>query len=763
MPREGTIIADRYRLERKVGGGRVSATWRVQDEFTDAPCAIKLLHKSMHKHPEALTRFSLEERLARELAGAYFPERIGSGSWNAVRYIAWRWYEGESLRTLFERNPKQDAPTVQSIVQETCQALSVVHSAGYVHGDLKPENLFFADRGESDPTRQLKLLGFGVASRIGPASSVGAQARRRPGEIVGTPLYLSPDQVLGRVPKGGQADLWALAVIVYEALTGRAPFLGQDLGEVLEAILQRRAPKPSELADHLPPTLDLWWAQALEQEFSSPNEFAGALGRALAPALRSSRTQRSALLPDRVAAPIAAIASEPPAATRGPSLSGTAAGVGPDAVSATAAMAGAAGLSGPTGLSGTAAGVGPAALSAAAALGGNSAALSSTAMGVGPGAQAAPMKSIEGLKPAAKGGGTPFPGMFAPLPSPLRDLKAGLSRKTLVGITPPSSLAPAPIAAVGTASVAGAGPTRVIEGAPCRAIEVTEAPVELSLDSVSNGVEDLRRSSATMPFPRPRFLARHSAAEPDTSAEGSVEQSARAFLAGMAEQPAWRETTRSLRFVLKSPDHKPQRIAAVVVCAAAALVIFFVGRSPIAGTGTIGQTRSSLSTEPGQTAKNDSTGLTTTVRPGGPAATDPGVNPPPEESGAVDPGITAGDVVPGAPRGSDSPDEAPSIDEEIAGEPNTASPKATTPGGRAQPRDELAPGLKMPPTQKTSAPAPPRPAARPPRPAPPRPPTTGAAPRTEPGPQRAPAARPQNAPEPPATPRRSSGEFDFGI
>src|SRR6476620_1393003 len=188
MPRQGTMIADRYRLERKVGGGRVSAMWRVQDQVTDGTCAIKLLHRSMNDHPEALARFSLEDRLSRELTGEYFPERVGSGSWHSLRYIAWRWYEGECLRSLFERNPKQDVHTVYSIVQETCQALAVVHGAGYTHGDLKPENLFFAERSEKekDSSRQLKLLGFGVASRLA-RPLLGAQARRTPGQIVGTP------------------------------------------------------------------------------------------------------------------------------------------------------------------------------------------------------------------------------------------------------------------------------------------------------------------------------------------------------------------------------------------------------------------------------------------------------------------------------------------------------------------------------------------------------------------------------------------------
>ncbi|MEY2932271.1 MAG: hypothetical protein RL033_3020, partial [Pseudomonadota bacterium] len=232
-----------------------------------------------------------------ELTGDYFPERVGSGSWHSLRYIAWRWYEGECLRSLFERTPKQDVQTVYSIVQEACQALALVHGAGYTHGDLKPENLFFADLA-GDSSRQLKLLGFGVASRVA-RPLLGSQARRTPGQIVGTPLYLSPDLILGRVPRGGQADLWALAVIVYEALTGRAPFLGTELSEVLEAILERRAARPSTITN-LPATFDVWWTQALEQQFATTADFSTSLARALAPALRSSRTQRSASLPERI-------------------------------------------------------------------------------------------------------------------------------------------------------------------------------------------------------------------------------------------------------------------------------------------------------------------------------------------------------------------------------------------------------------------------------------------------------------------------------
>jgi serine/threonine-protein kinase len=290
------MVADRYRLRRKVGGGRVAASWQVFDEVSKSLGVLKLLHRSMHNHPEALRRFSLEAQIARELTGPYFAERIDSGSWQSMRYIAWRWHQGECLRSRFERNPKQDAPTVHTIVKDVCEALSVVHSAGYAHADLKPENVFFAE-GPEEPSSQLKLLGFGVAFPEEPrkGGSMRSQERRR-WHIVGTPLYMSPDMLRGDVPIGTKTDLWSLGVIVYEALTGRVPFLGNDLEETLESILTRRSPKPSAVAD-VPVTIDQWWAQATEQEFSSAREFSSALTKALEPALRSSRTQRSKLSP----------------------------------------------------------------------------------------------------------------------------------------------------------------------------------------------------------------------------------------------------------------------------------------------------------------------------------------------------------------------------------------------------------------------------------------------------------------------------------
>jgi eukaryotic-like serine/threonine-protein kinase len=767
-PREGTLIADRYRLERKVGGGRVSAVWRVHDEVTESACALKLLHRTMHTHSEALTRFSLEERLARELTGPHFPERVSSGSWEGTRYIAWRWHDGECLRALFDRNPKQDAPTVLSIVQESCKALSQVHARGYTHGDVKPENLLFADRRENERTRQLKLIGFGVASRIVlPKAALGSLGARKPGQIVGTPLYLSPDLILGRAPRGGQADLWALAVIVYEALTGRPPFLGEDLESVLQAILDRQAPRPSQLTDHLPGSIDLWWTQSLEQAFSTPGEFATALARALAPALRTSHTQRSAALPERLTAgpdspPPLAVASLGATAHGLPSLSSTSRSHGSPSLSSTAhgspSLSSTSGSTSPShgspslsstahgspSLSSTSGSTSPSHGSPSPSAPPHGSPRSSTSSGLGSTSTTSsglgavqgsahvsePLLDVPALSvdAASSSVDAPASNAFAPLPSPLRDFASTGSRKTLVGITPPASLIPR---ALGSAPAA-ASLIETIEGAPCKPIDISR--VAPNLDSGA-GADGLRRpSNPTVPFPRPRFLPRTAQAEPDGDDTGNP------------ESRSWAGTgSRTLRFVFTGSDHKPQRIAAAVVCVAAGLVIFAVGRSPVAGTGAIGPATGALAVE----------GAAPEASGSEPALTADPVEPHAQPSVAA----KASESLEELTRTSDAPmHESRTHDARLA--PDELAPGLVLPRSEPAPSSERS-GLATPPSKPSASSS-----AVTPLPAAPDAAAPGAAGSAQPPQSNARAGSnktPPRKPIPTPAPQRRPGDFDFGI
>jgi hypothetical protein len=321
---------------------------------------------------------------------------------------------------------------------------------------------------------------------------------------------------------------------------------------------------------------------------------------------------------------------------------------------------------------------------------------------------------------------------FVPFPSPLRDLGAEGARKTLVGITPPAlqqSIASALGAKPAPAPVTGAPPAargpqrgvaneRTIEGAPCKPIETTDDQAAFDFSAFDGS---RRPTNPTVPFPRPRPVPR-TATMPNPSDE--TPDIGRASWHGT--------TTRTLRVVLTSPDHKPQRVAAILVCAIAALVIFAVGRSPIAGTAGIGQTTGALSAEPNPK----------TAPSAQPMLADPG--PDLAKASGSDPGA---DV-----------DAPGTLDVE-----NGAGSRELIP----PPEDELAPGLVLPPTGRAGADGRPS-GARPPEGA-----AAAGSGKARPPVSPPPAAKPplkKAAPPPPPpsslppTPaRKNSTELDFGI
>ncbi|MET0413096.1 MAG: serine/threonine-protein kinase [Polyangiaceae bacterium] len=738
LPREGTMVADRYRLRRKVGGGRVAATWQVHDEQTKSLGVLKLLHRSMHNHPEALRRFSLEAQIARELTGPYFAERIDSGSWQSMRYIAWRWHQGECLRSRFERNPKQDAPTVHGVVKDVCEALGVVHAAGYAHADLKPENVFFAE-GPEEPSSQLKLLGFGVAFPEEPRKGGGSQRpqERRQGHIVGTPLYMSPDMLRGDVPIGSKADLWSLGVIVYEALTGRVPFLGNDLEETLEVILARQSPRPSSVAD-VPATLDHWWARVTEQQFSSAQEFSNALSKALEPALRSSRTQRSKLSPRALAAEGTLLASTDASVIRNIDSGVPAMQTEPSAVRTELHAI-------PRGdvprVEPAQARVEPTlprpertpehvrsdhSKQALEQVRAEQAAARSDA------GRSETLRAEPSRAPRTDGRSADELGAFAPLP-PLTDFLAS-SKRTLMGIKPAQlDNKPRPTQQQMTPPVK---PTDAAGVMLYRNIEISEP---------NDGIAPAN-DHHTVPFPRPPFAVPRRAAfghRLDPAGEEQVfEPTARTSSKTMEHLPAF----------LLGGDRRHQWIAAAVVCTIAASVLLLTGRSSMTDP-VIEQSQKSLTPE----GESD-------FKP--PFA-------PRDEADDRAPNVPAQAEV-----GQSSSPAAPS--------PAATSPAATSPGAQppasAIPAPPSEPGSAQAAAEPRRTPAP-RPApVEPPRAAPPAPARTAPpAPAAQPA-RAAPASEPSKArPTTPAAPRPSApattprpattgnrsggdpGEFDFGF
>ena len=172
-----------------------------------------------------------------------------------------------------------DYTATHRLVAHVARALTRAHAVGIVHRDLKPENIYLIP---DDDGEMAKVLDFGVAKY---STDWAVNSVTKTGLLVGTPLYMSPEQARGTKELDHRADLWSLAVIAYQCLTGELPFVSEGLGDLLAKIMFEPIPVPSHIVPTLPPAFDAWWARASSRDihvrFTSAKEIADTLGVAL--------------------------------------------------------------------------------------------------------------------------------------------------------------------------------------------------------------------------------------------------------------------------------------------------------------------------------------------------------------------------------------------------------------------------------------------------------------------------------------------------
>jgi hypothetical protein len=188
--------------------------------------------------------------------------------------------EGETLQQRIKRLGQLEPRDLVRIVTHIARAVGRAHEAGVVHRDLKPENVFLV---ANDDEEIAKVLDFGVA-KIDPTKLGSQSSSTRTGSLLGTPFYMSPEQVLGNKEVDSRSDLWSLAVIAFEALTGKRPFYSEGLGDLVLQITVRPLPVPSQFAP-VPMGFDAWWERATARDpgarFESAKELADSLREAL--------------------------------------------------------------------------------------------------------------------------------------------------------------------------------------------------------------------------------------------------------------------------------------------------------------------------------------------------------------------------------------------------------------------------------------------------------------------------------------------------
>lgn len=274
---ENLVVADRFRLVRMIGRGGMGSVWQATHVGLDTPCALKFIEGEIANLAEAHARFEREAKAAAQVRSQHVVQVFDHGVWQGIPYIAMELLNGEDLGKRLSRSDGTLAPAeVARIVHQVCRALAKAHQAGIVHRDLKPDNIFLVS--EDDQDEIVKILDFGVAKQTAHAID---GSNTKTGAMLGTPYYMSPEQAQGIKSVDARSDLWSLAVIVYQCLTGRLPFESEALGDLLVKIIVAPVPVPSQVTPNVPPGFDRWWARAadrnVEGRFQTAREFAESL------------------------------------------------------------------------------------------------------------------------------------------------------------------------------------------------------------------------------------------------------------------------------------------------------------------------------------------------------------------------------------------------------------------------------------------------------------------------------------------------------
>lgn len=278
-PCAGDAIAPDLRLVMPLGEGGMGCVWIAEHDKLDRPVAVKLLRSHIAHEPSARERLRREAVAASKLRSPYIVEVLDFGDTEqAVPFIAMELLEGETLQDRVEVGGPLPFAQTLPIIRHTCAGLAAAHAAGIVHRDIKPDNIFLV----SGERPVAKILDFGIARQLDERVS----RMTTTGNVVGTPLFMAPEQMSG-VAVLPASDVWSLAVVIYFSLTGRLPYDGPNLAALALAIDRERPIPVSRYVDSLPRNFDAWLGRALaprhEDRYSDTSEMLVAFERYVAP------------------------------------------------------------------------------------------------------------------------------------------------------------------------------------------------------------------------------------------------------------------------------------------------------------------------------------------------------------------------------------------------------------------------------------------------------------------------------------------------
>jgi eukaryotic-like serine/threonine-protein kinase len=279
----GALVAGKYRILRQIGEGGMGSVWLAKNEVTERDFAIKFLHPSDHRSEGQLNRFFQEAKVAGKLRHPGIVEIFDAGtepSMGDAPYLVMELLDGIGLDDAIQRAGALPLGTTLEIMAQVCRALSLAHKKGIIHRDLKPSNVFLHRDGSGALVP--KVLDFGISKvLIDDATGKQVTAVTRTGAVLGSPLYMSPEQAAGDKSIDARSDVHSLGVMLWECLTGAAPFTADTYGLLLVEIIQGERPHLAQVLSSVPSGVALLVDRAIakrrDERFADSSEVAEAL------------------------------------------------------------------------------------------------------------------------------------------------------------------------------------------------------------------------------------------------------------------------------------------------------------------------------------------------------------------------------------------------------------------------------------------------------------------------------------------------------
>jgi len=272
----GTLLLDRFLVTKQIGQGGMGAVYEATHTLINKRVAVKVLLEKYAQREQIVTRLKKEATLASSIRNEHIIDITDIGNTADGRtFVVMEYLEGESLAECLTREHELTEQRTLRIASQAASALAAAHAKGIVHRDIKPENLFLLKRNNAD---FVKVVDFGISKSLRASSEEeAAQRLTQTGMVLGTPLYMSPEQARGDEDLDHRVDIYALGVIMYEAIAGRVPFAGTNYLSVISQVLNED-PKPvREIRPDVSEELEAIIAKAMAKDRTQRYEDADAM------------------------------------------------------------------------------------------------------------------------------------------------------------------------------------------------------------------------------------------------------------------------------------------------------------------------------------------------------------------------------------------------------------------------------------------------------------------------------------------------------